>query len=1476
MTDKNERYKQNISRAITGGISYDIASLAGKELENITFSNPLYESSMLRYTSGEEGEVIHPYYRFKGYSRLSDKQKCIEEVIRQAEIYHEDQAGINVIKWIQEQPIGTRFRYLSSAGLLFGMKYGSLEIYPYNSKKHEEIISSFFEKANEANVPPLDVLRYWRKIKSTDSSNKINFNENIPPIIVNPENQTVSIGKNLCDELQNVIKSEHNPLSKIDPNEPVPLYLYSSTKNGLQKIMINDEEGNEYPLTIMCYPNDTLETLKVRYAVENGIPIEMVQLTTSEDEEIETESIINGVQIKYISMREWKTNMLENQKCIINSIIDVIEKTPIVLKNESTIKKSIDELSTEMNQILNINKDDCFYIYLLIYYSVFSGNSLVYVDNTGQIKTMNIDDIITNIEENIDYIELLLVYPIDKLKFKTVIENYIYSLKKTLELGESYTYIEDESNSNFVFKDLDKIYKIKNSIKSTEIHETNFTINGSFILDSVDIYECFNHLICNHIIPFANLNHFYKCLNGVKVPSEWCKIEDEESNSLRFYINNLDIDTLKDENYSLTIIKQISSEKGINTFQYQIFGTTNLNIDSLLNKFITLLPFKPQYITVKKDFGKGLFLLQNLPFYEELFYDYCSNNKYVGEMISIDEKYKIHKIRGGLKFSIHLNSLDNNLTLKCIMKQKLIEKNTDQEVKLFPQFAKVGSEVTTLQISGSISIQLLKYYKTMLQQFFNYISQTYYHNYVNYYCNKVQNILFLITPPTKKVIQKELQLKDIVPDLFLSGYVRSCSYPPTIITEEEKENAIKKGYDVLTYPSINNSLGLTSYNYICDKDKKKIYPGLRMNDMENSEIYPVVPCCYQDKQNTAGTIRYNYEHNIPLISDTSGAGTFITTRKLLKSNQEGALPPSVKNLLTMTDNSALLGESVFIRTAVPKSNWSILEALKLATKSKLSMDEIIEKCKEYVNMNLLSQSNLSIDEAIRILNSKSYLSIQDWSNVLQHVFQVHIIIFISEKDDLDGKLSFENYKRYLIINPTVQYKNAVLIFNTYGGEFDKTEYPHNELIIKRGSSGKRKEITSLFSTESETYKALESIIKNLINYQTITNDLPISIQNQDGFGKIREIVVDNIVCYTSPIAPSIINKNIGKKLSEIVKNSQLNTLIKNSPKNIIQFINKYNLQSPQKISHNNSCIAIIGDYITSTNDYFQIILKCDYSDSNSLEYQSLNNLPNYNIQKYGYPIPASDTISFLKLYNRYNRLANYIISYACYLYSTLKQTSGITMNEFENNHFIINPKHDYGELQRLLHPTKNNIIKNNKCIVPSEDIKLRTIFYIQMLEEYNLTTINNYYFNKYIPNYYINSEDFIKSIDYTIYNNLDEFLETRRLKKAQYTLYDTLFKSQVSFFYSNFNISSKNSIFIAVPSINKEQAISRSIYYQRHNKIILYPPYIEGDYKTITQQGNEYYVSEDSSNGDNVPLIGRLVLYKSKEETHWFSLIPIK
>ncbi len=1449
MTDKNERYKANIARAITSGISYDLASSSGGELENIAFSNPLYESSMLRYSTSEEGNGIQPYFRFKGYSRLSDKQKCIEEVIRQAEIYHEDSAGIQVIKWIQEQNNNVRFRYLSSAGLLFGMKYSQLDIFPYNAKKHEDIIKAFFEKALIANVPPLDVIRYWRKISSI--SNQFFSNENIPPILIHPENYNVSIGKSLCNSLEPMIQKEKNPIEDVIVNSK-EINLYDSK---LEIIKLEDENGKLVPITLQLYPNDTLETLKIRFALENNIPLEMVIMKVWEDDNIESESKIDSVEIKYISSKKWKYNILENKKIIVDSIIDIIENNPIDLKSTESIIKSIHTFSEIMEEKLNIKKEDGFYIYLIVRYSLFEGNPLL--DEEG--KEINLDEIIKNIDENIEYIEILLAKKIDIIKFKIVIQNYISSLKQTIDIGKKYT---DDINVLETCYKIQTYYQKNNNIKSSDIHETNFTINGTFSLEGVDIYELFNTIVCSHILPFMNLYHFYKCLNDVKVPNEWCKEEYEEQDTLRFYINNLDIQTMIDDNYSLCTIKQIDTKEGLNTFHYKIYGTSNIPINILLSKFIQILSFKPQNITVKKDFGKGLFVLADVPFYEELFYDYCSNNPAVSEIISIDEKYKIHKIRGGLKFSMNLNKLDTENTLKCIMKQKNIEKSTELEVKYFPQFVKVGSNVTVLQISGSINTTLLHYYKNMLQYIFNYIHNTYYHYYVNYYCSKVQNIMSFIKQPIKKEINKDLNLKDIAPDLFLSGYVRSCSYPPSIITsEEEKEKFIEEGKDIMTYPKTNDQY--TSFSYVCNKDKKKIYPGLRINEMDNSEIYPAVPCCYQDNQNVEGTIRYKYEHDIPLVNETTGLGTFITTRKILKTTQEGSLPPAIKNLLTMTDNDALVGTSLFIRMAVPKGNSSIIDALKLATNSKLNMEQIIAKCKELANMNLLSQSNITIEEALQILNTKSYISIKDWITILQHIFEVNIVIFTSNKDDLDGQLSYQNYKRYLIINPMIQYKNAVLIFNTYGGEFDRLEYPHNEYIVKRTIIGKKKEYISLFPSDGETYKSIAYITKNLINYQTITNELPISKQYEDGYGKIRKIITNGIECFTSPIAPSMISS---KNSNSISSESNNNKMIK-------KFLNTYNIQNVQQIIHNDKCIAIIGDYITSadtnftTNNSFQIIIKIDQKNKKDFE-----DLDVYNIQKYGYPIPPSDSISFLQLYNSYNRLANYIISYTCFLYSILKHEKNIDLNTFEQNHIIINQNHNYGTIQRLLDLNKNNIIKNNKCILPSEDIKIRTLFYIQMLENYNPLIITNYRFNKYIPSYYNNSEDFTKSIHYTIYNTLEEFIETRRLKKAQYALYDKLFKSMISYFYSNSQIN-KGKVYLVIPANSLEQAYSRSIYFHNTSKILLYPPYTTGNYNVLIQDNNGIQMD---INYNVIPLVGRLIITKSKEENHWFSMIPLK
>ena len=285
---------------------------------------------------------------------MTDRQKCIEEIIRQTELLKEEAIGLKIINWIKIQNINTRFRYLSTVGLLFGMKYGNLEIHEYNKKNHEEIILDFFSKADEAGVPPLDVLRYWRYINDT---NDIKFETIIPPLLINFDTNEVSLGYQECKvDKSNILKFDNNSI----PLKNIILYNPNN-----ERIMIENENGVEAPLTIELYQNDTLETLRIRYAIDNNIPLEMVTISVKKDDVYERESVISGVNIKYISMLDWVYNELEDKKIIINSVIDIIERTEIKV---SSIVKDIDKLASVLNVELNINKDDGYYIYLLIKY----------------------------------------------------------------------------------------------------------------------------------------------------------------------------------------------------------------------------------------------------------------------------------------------------------------------------------------------------------------------------------------------------------------------------------------------------------------------------------------------------------------------------------------------------------------------------------------------------------------------------------------------------------------------------------------------------------------------------------------------------------------------------------------------------------------------------------------------------------------------------------------------------------------------------------------------------------------------------------------------------------------------------------------------------------------------------------------------------------------------------------------------------
>ena len=90
-------------------------------------------------------------------------------------------------------------------------------------------------------------------------------------------------------------------------------------KNEKEKLYIENEEGENEPFKLELFRNDTIETIRMRYAYLNEIPFEMVKVYTIDTSDIENEKIVEGVKLKFLSNKIYKINDLEDKKIIVNT-----------------------------------------------------------------------------------------------------------------------------------------------------------------------------------------------------------------------------------------------------------------------------------------------------------------------------------------------------------------------------------------------------------------------------------------------------------------------------------------------------------------------------------------------------------------------------------------------------------------------------------------------------------------------------------------------------------------------------------------------------------------------------------------------------------------------------------------------------------------------------------------------------------------------------------------------------------------------------------------------------------------------------------------------------------------------------------------------------------------------------------------------------------------------------------------------------
>jgi len=98
------------------------------------------------------------------------------------------------------------------------------------------------------------------------------------------------------------------------------------------------------------------------------------------------------------------------------------------------------------------------------------------------------------------------------------------------------------------------------------------------------------------------------------------------------------------------------------------------------------------------------------------------------------------------------------------------------------------------------------------------------------------------------------RLKEVGPDLFVSGYARKCQciFQPIAIPPDEidawKNNTflykeVERQRQIMSFPPDN-----PKWNFVCPNDSAP-FPGVKMNkDLSNKDTYPCVPCCFKDDQ----------------------------------------------------------------------------------------------------------------------------------------------------------------------------------------------------------------------------------------------------------------------------------------------------------------------------------------------------------------------------------------------------------------------------------------------------------------------------------------------------------------------------------------------------------------------------------------------------------------------------------------------------
>lgn len=359
------------------------------------------------------------------------------------------------------------------------------------------------------------------------------------------------------------------------------------------------------------------------------------------------------------------------------------------------------------------------------------------------------------------------------------------------------------------------------------------------------------------------------------------------------------------------------------------------------------------------------------------------------------------------------------------------ESNVRTFIKIFTRIIQYISKIrnpilnTMSEFSVDLDFNNLFYFERTLDENFNYLS------------DKFEGVK---ESGSNQGIKIRL-LKQIAPEIFVSGYARICQKPTQPIPVSDKEAEIwnkKKGHQIVKFPlpeQIKPGYSITPNYYVCPTRQ---LPFIRMKKAPDSSAAYEIPCCSSSyaKPSAAAVGRRM----------TSGK-TSLTTFKIADRKKRGDLKIPITNFELFREGTYFSPNSmIHCLNEIFNPNVMVTERSAEYEARRIRMQ--LKTMKNVMSQELFGYPESEINQ---ILDSCDFLDPYLWYRGLEEIFNCNIYVFQRKSSNRDSnttipKLMIPRFK-YFHVHKHNKRLPTIIILRHYGAEKDHLEIPQCELVV---------------------------------------------------------------------------------------------------------------------------------------------------------------------------------------------------------------------------------------------------------------------------------------------------------------------------------------------------------------------------------------------------------------------------------------------